>query len=122
MPADLPWASLVSLQKTQSETSKGVINIVKSDKMQVSKKGKVKSTLKGYLVAQPNGIFRLGQGEEEARIAAGESVIWSCPVTDEILSLQWPPMNEYGVTSYPPLEYVGFTGAQIGRQEDKPVK
>ncbi|KAJ1058239.1 hypothetical protein K5549_020066, partial [Capra hircus] len=33
----------------------------------------------GYLVAQPHGIFRLGQGEEEARMAAGESVMWSCP-------------------------------------------
>lgn len=30
-------------------------------------------------MAQPHGIFRLGQGEEEARIAAGESVMWSCP-------------------------------------------
>ncbi|CAI9180416.1 unnamed protein product [Rangifer tarandus platyrhynchus] len=33
----------------------------------------------GYLVAQPHGIFRLGQGEEEAGMAAGESLMWSCP-------------------------------------------
>ncbi|XDB66952.1 hypothetical protein ABFV05_020568 [Capra hircus] len=37
------------------------------------------SHVPGYLVAQPHGIFRLGQGEEEARMAAGESVMWSCP-------------------------------------------
>uniref|UniRef100_A0ABI0P0L6 KRAB domain-containing protein n=1 Tax=Bos taurus TaxID=9913 RepID=A0ABI0P0L6_BOVIN len=34
----------------------------------------------GYLVAQPHGIFRLGQGGEEAGMAAGESPLWSCPV------------------------------------------
>ncbi|KAB0372455.1 hypothetical protein FD755_016247 [Muntiacus reevesi] len=33
----------------------------------------------GYLVAQPHGIFRLGQEEEEAGMAAGESPLWSCP-------------------------------------------
>ncbi|XP_007471588.1 PREDICTED: zinc finger protein 268-like [Lipotes vexillifer] len=33
----------------------------------------------GFLVAQPGRIFRLGQGEEEARMAAGESPTRRCP-------------------------------------------
>ncbi|KAM9669467.1 uncharacterized protein ACBT57_008773 [Dama dama] len=36
-------------------------------------------TSQGYLVTQPHGIFRLGQGEEAAGIAAGESPLWSSP-------------------------------------------
>ncbi|XP_060148387.1 KRAB domain-containing protein 4 isoform X2 [Globicephala melas] len=33
----------------------------------------------GFLVAQPGRTFRLGQGEEEARMAAGESPTRRCP-------------------------------------------
>ncbi|KAM9042981.1 KRAB domain-containing protein 4 isoform 5-T7 [Megaptera novaeangliae] len=33
----------------------------------------------GFLMAQPGRIFRLGQGEEEARMAAGESPTQRCP-------------------------------------------
>ncbi|XP_059767883.1 KRAB domain-containing protein 4 isoform X5 [Balaenoptera ricei] len=33
----------------------------------------------GYLMAQPGRIFRLGQGEEEARMAAGGSPTRRCP-------------------------------------------
>ncbi|XP_023973905.2 KRAB domain-containing protein 4-like, partial [Physeter macrocephalus] len=33
----------------------------------------------GFLMAQPVRIFRLGQGEEEARMAAGESPTRRCP-------------------------------------------
>ncbi|XP_033706002.1 KRAB domain-containing protein 4 isoform X8 [Tursiops truncatus] len=33
----------------------------------------------GFLVAQPGRTFRLGQGEEEARMAAGESPTQRCP-------------------------------------------
>ncbi|XP_036695551.1 KRAB domain-containing protein 4 isoform X1 [Balaenoptera musculus] len=33
----------------------------------------------GFLMAQPGRIFRLGQGEEEARMAAGESPTRRCP-------------------------------------------
>nr|XP_058906564.1 zinc finger protein 674 isoform X2 [Kogia breviceps] len=135
-PADLPWASLVRLQKTQSEASEGVNDIVKNEKMQVNKRGKVILPLEdlhplsgqsqmavsqgtltfrdvtvdftleewqqldatqrnlcrdvmlensshlvsvGFLVAQPGRIARLGQGEEEAEMAAGESPTRRCP-------------------------------------------
>nr|XP_031301221.1 KRAB domain-containing protein 4 isoform X2 [Camelus dromedarius] len=34
----------------------------------------------GYLMAQPGAIFRMGQVEEEAGMADGQTPTWSCPV------------------------------------------
>ncbi|XP_026956230.1 zinc finger protein 25-like [Sagmatias obliquidens] len=54
----------------------------------------------GFLVAQPGRIFRLGQGEEEARMAAGESPTRRCPVND-IVKNEKMQVNKRGKVELP---------------------
>ncbi|XP_049560821.1 KRAB domain-containing protein 4 isoform X15 [Orcinus orca] len=58
----------------------------------------------GFLVAQPGRTFRLGQGEEEARMAAGESPTRRCPVND-IVKNEKMQVNKRGKVELP-LEYL----------------
>ncbi|XP_073655045.1 KRAB domain-containing protein 4 isoform X5 [Tursiops truncatus] len=58
----------------------------------------------GFLVAQPGRTFRLGQGEEEARMAAGESPTQRCPVND-IVKNEKMQVNKRGKVELP-LEYL----------------
>ncbi|XP_032475457.1 KRAB domain-containing protein 4 isoform X2 [Phocoena sinus] len=54
----------------------------------------------GFLVAQPGRISRLGQGGEEARMAAGESTTRRCPVND-IVNNEKMQVNKRGKVELP---------------------